>query len=266
MTTTQHSADNLQAHVLIATIPSCLLGLVVAGLGVGALATLDGRTWALAHELHAGTLEPDALTEWAGWMRHFVWGMLALVGVSLPMSIGAAWWSLRRLATRIDASTDFVTRRAAGELVVAAPATSGCSLGRLEAALAGLSQALDSKDHAFEREVRGNRFEGELQRALELVDGENDVMDVTVSALDQALPDQAVELLLADSSQAHLRRAAATSAMARSGCAVAAPRDCAAVRRCGGGGPCASGRRRPWMPAPACVDGPRAPARRSAPP
>jgi len=231
MHTTDLSLRNLNALVLVATIPSLLLGLVVAGLGVGALSTIDGRTWALAHELHAGTLEPSALTEWAGWMRHFVLGMLVLVGVSLPTSVATAWMSLKRLSQRIDSATKVLSKRAAGEPAEAFPVATACALGRLETAITAVSASLDDRDRAFDREVRGNRFEGELQRALELVDDESDVMDVAVRALGQAMPDRAVELLLADSSQAHLRRATATPEMGGTGCSVGSPNNCAAVRR-----------------------------------
>ncbi|MEN3272001.1 MAG: hypothetical protein V7636_762, partial [Actinomycetota bacterium] len=72
-------------------------------------------------------------------------------------------------------------------------------------------------------------FEGRLARALDMAQDEASSLDVVDRALDLAAPGHASELLLADSSRAHLVRAAGAG-LTRA-CTVESPRDCVAVRR-----------------------------------
>ena len=72
-------------------------------------------------------------------------------------------------------------------------------------------------------------FESKLARALDMAQDEASALDTVDRALHLAAPDRPVELLLADSSRAHLVRAAG-SGLDRS-CGVESPRDCVAVRR-----------------------------------
>jgi len=234
MHTTRRALKNLDALVMLGAMPVTVLALAGVGLGIGALSTIDGRAWALAHELHAGNLDPESITEFAGWARTSLLVTTGLTFAMVPLTIGVLWLGLRGIHARLTQLTDFVEARARGESPELLDSRTTCALGTLETALMALSTTLESRDVAFDKEVRSNRFEGELQRALELVDVEHDVMDVTVRALDLSLPGRSVELLLADSSQAHLRRATATDSMGtpeHGGCRVSAPHDCAAVRR-----------------------------------
>ena len=78
------------------------------------------------------------------------------------------------------------------------------------------------------RETYRRRF----HEALEMADTEDEALEVVGRALGQACPGVPAELLLADSSQAHLHRAlVAGPDPAGPGCPVDAPRACAAVRR-----------------------------------
>jgi diguanylate cyclase (GGDEF)-like protein len=74
-------------------------------------------------------------------------------------------------------------------------------------------------------------FDAQLRRALEYVDTEPEVLDVIVEAATNVAPDNSVELLLADSSQAHLEQVAiAGPAEGGPGCPVQLPFSCPAVR------------------------------------
>ncbi len=75
------------------------------------------------------------------------------------------------------------------------------------------------------------QFEAQLGRALSLVDSESEALDVTRRALVKVLPLTPVELLLADSSEAHLRAAIRVAPEAQRGCSVESPRRCVAARR-----------------------------------
>ena len=74
------------------------------------------------------------------------------------------------------------------------------------------------------------RFEGRLHRGLEMASNEQMVYETLRKAADQTLGDGSLELLLADSREAHLEQVLATSDTAGSHCPVELPQDCPAVR------------------------------------
>ncbi len=99
----------------------------------------------------------------------------------------------------------------------------------------GLTEAAQSADHdAAERELQGRaqKFESRLANALDMAEGEPEVINVIERSFSAIAPGAPVELLLADNSHAHLlRMARAPSAAATSGCAVDSPDHCPAARR-----------------------------------
>jgi len=98
-----------------------------------------------------------------------------------------------------------------------------------------LTEAVRTADHeAAEREVqaRGQKFESRLANALDMAEGEPEVIDVIERSFSSTLPEASVELLLADNSHAHLlRMASASSTGAPPGCGVDSPDHCPAARR-----------------------------------
>ncbi len=80
-------------------------------------------------------------------------------------------------------------------------------------------------------QARRQKLDSRLSRALEMADVEEDALDVVTRAM-QSVTDAPAELLLADSSKAHLVRAAQSGPDGIGpGCGVASPSNCAAVRR-----------------------------------
>ena len=106
-------------------------------------------------------------------------------------------------------------------------------------AMVGLQEQLEeavrgAEDQAARREVQVQRqqFETHLANALEMADGESEVVDVVRHALEATLPDSPVEMLLADNSHAHLSRVVAASPTDEPpGCGVDSPDRCPAARR-----------------------------------
>ncbi|HVA07363.1 MAG TPA: GGDEF domain-containing protein, partial [Acidimicrobiales bacterium] len=98
-----------------------------------------------------------------------------------------------------------------------------------------LAEALASADRdAAERDVQARRqqFESRLANALDMAEGEPEVIEVIERSFASALPDSPVELLLADNSHAHLlRMASAPTTGSRPGCGVDSPDHCPAARR-----------------------------------
>lgn len=76
-----------------------------------------------------------------------------------------------------------------------------------------------------------NAFPAELADALEMVDAEQDVHEVVARAMRSIAADLPMEMLVADSSHAHLERACVHPDAGSPGCSVESPYGCAAVRR-----------------------------------
>ena len=86
---------------------------------------------------------------------------------------------------------------------------------------------------AVQRETAHRRelFRNGLVDALEMVDNEFAAARVVQRALADLVPEEPAELLLADSSRAHLRRVARNPLVSPPDCQVGTPFDCAAVRK-----------------------------------
>jgi diguanylate cyclase (GGDEF)-like protein len=98
-----------------------------------------------------------------------------------------------------------------------------------------LTGALEHAELEAERrsvQVRRQEFETRLANALEMADGEAEVIDVVERAFVSTLPDSPIELLLADNSHAHLSRMAVSSPTGEPPmCGVDSPDHCPAARR-----------------------------------
>ena len=81
-------------------------------------------------------------------------------------------------------------------------------------------------------QVRRQEFESRLANALDMAEGEPEVIDVIQRSFSSTFPESPVELLLADNSHAHLIRMASASPTGEPpGCRVDKPDHCPAARR-----------------------------------
>jgi diguanylate cyclase (GGDEF)-like protein len=98
-----------------------------------------------------------------------------------------------------------------------------------------LSEAIEVADReGITREVQGQRqrFESRLANALDMAEGEPEVIDVIERSFAAVVPDAPVELLLADNSHAHLLRMAGIGPDGEPpSCSVDSPDRCPAARR-----------------------------------
>lgn len=74
-------------------------------------------------------------------------------------------------------------------------------------------------------------FRNELQQALEVTDTEDEVLATVGRAVTTIIPENKCELLLADSSQSHLRKSRVNPVLGGPNCPVDSPWGCAAIRR-----------------------------------
>ena len=86
-------------------------------------------------------------------------------------------------------------------------------------------------EEALRRQSRSDAFGSQLTEALEMVDEEHGAYDLVERAISMISADAPTELLLADSSRAHLRRVASSPTAGAPGCDVTSPFSCVAVRR-----------------------------------
>jgi diguanylate cyclase (GGDEF)-like protein len=98
----------------------------------------------------------------------------------------------------------------------------------LERHLAEAARSLEEKAREARERERERVFEAKARRAFEISQTEEQVLETAARAMRAAFQAPS-ELLLADSSHAHLRRAVAAG-LSGSGCAVPTPSDCLAAR------------------------------------
>lgn len=88
-----------------------------------------------------------------------------------------------------------------------------------------------SREEILLRDARRQEFESALHQAVEMAGTEEAVYRATAKAIRSGAPALDAELLLADSSEAHLKRAVEVGGEARRArCEVTSPRDCPAIR------------------------------------
>ncbi len=103
---------------------------------------------------------------------------------------------------------------------------------QLEERLLFAVKTAESESSRHEAQMRRQEFESRLSNALELADGETEVIGVVERAFGILLPSLSVEMLLADNSHAHLDRMAVWSPTGDpSHCGVDSPDQCPAARR-----------------------------------
>ncbi len=102
---------------------------------------------------------------------------------------------------------------------------------RFTGELADAVNLADQESMKRANQARRQEFETQLANALDMAEGEPEVIDVIERSLASRLPDSPIELLLADNSHAHLLRMASVDTALGPGCAVDSPDRCPAARR-----------------------------------
>src|SRR5271154_671633 len=103
---------------------------------------------------------------------------------------------------------------------------------RLNAELSAAMSDADLQAHIRDAQVQRQRFESRLANALDMAEGEPEVIEVIERSFATVLPEAPAELLLADNSHAHLHRMAAVGPEGQPpSCGVDSPDRCPAARR-----------------------------------
>jgi diguanylate cyclase (GGDEF)-like protein len=120
---------------------------------------------------------------------------------------------------------------AAGQLGARCDLRSDDELGQLAGAVNQMAESLHGTIRQMEAEAQRSKFERQLVEALEMADTETGAREVVARAMQIVDPATPMELLLADSSHAHLECGARHPAAGAAGCSVESPFHCIAVRR-----------------------------------
>lgn len=146
-----------------------------------------------------------------------------LAALALAAGVGVA--VTRGITIRLRNTAKVLGQVAAGDMSKRIEVDSNDEVGQMGFAL---NLALDG---AEERD-RAQRFESRLANALDMSEGEPEVLGVVERSFAETIPNSPIELLLADNSHAHLRRMAVASPTGKPpGCAVDSPDRCPAARR-----------------------------------
>ncbi len=179
--------------------------------------------------------------------EHYTAADLAEARVALRRGVHGLLVTLLGIVTVTGLAAGAITAALWGELSVA-----GASVAVAAASLAvggplvfvlrevtqrrGLTIALEGavQSRVMEGEARRREFEARLGRALEMAGDEVAAYDTVRRALQLAVPETRVDVLLADNSHAHLERVlsvAPEGGLCNVGCAVTSPDECVAARR-----------------------------------
>ncbi len=202
--------------------------LVVTGFVIG---FLEIRTQALMVEAEQGVLKASDLESMGHWLQG-AW--LGSLGVFFVAAVVGVWVALRAnlgLTRRLDAITRYAKELAAESPSEPLEPLSEDALGEVESCLSRLGEAVRSREAARAAESRLRLFEAQLQRALSYASDEPSALAAVGRALEsESREGVASELLLADSSQAHMRLAVTDVEEGSPRCRVSSPEQCPAVR------------------------------------
>jgi hypothetical protein len=155
-----------------------------------------------------------------------IYADLAAVGILMAIMLPLAF-VLVAFGERQQRRTDEKVRGLNAELGSAV-----ADAERLNAELSAAMSDADQQAAIRDTQVQRQRFESRLANALDMAEGEPEVIEVIERSFSSVLPDAPIELLLADNSHAHLHRMAAVSPDGKPpSCGVDSPDRCPAARR-----------------------------------
>ena len=168
------------------------------------LETLEGRTWVLAHQVQLGEATPGDVAELGRFVRNMIVFETALGVIASLCAVLAAGLGLDALRRRLRVLRGYLAERARGGSAEP-PVPDASLLGEVETEALNLVHRADERESVLHQEMEMRRYSAEVQQALEMAMDEDDVHAIIEQAARMVLPEASLQLLLADSSRAHLR-------------------------------------------------------------
>lgn len=151
--------------------------------------------------------------------------LTTLLVASIVAMVGA---TIRRSLQRVrDVAQDI----AGGNLAVRTVDTGPDEIGHLGTSINQMADSLNEVIGRLRADAERDAFNSRLGDALDAADSEAAAYNVVARAVQEISPLLPAELLLSDSSRAHLERAAQNPALDAPSCAVHSPYECLAIRR-----------------------------------
>ncbi|MFN8224860.1 MAG: diguanylate cyclase [Gaiellales bacterium] len=163
--------------------------------------------------------------------RRAQWQIVAALMSSIILLLLVSYAIGRSVVLQLRALREVASQVVAGDLSARQQVRSGDEIGGLGRAFNQMADSLTSLVTRLEFEVLRDRFGNQLTQAFETADQESEAIEVVARAMAEIDPARPMELLLADSSRAHLSRAAESPTAGAPGCPVTSPFSCVAVRR-----------------------------------
>jgi diguanylate cyclase (GGDEF)-like protein len=154
----------------------------------------------------------------------------AATAFAVAMLIVGAHWVARRIRKALRDMSLAAGRMTTGDLTTRVEHDTDDEVGQLANSFNTLASTLAQTFERIEADASRESFNTRLVEALDMVDAEGEVYETVSRAMGHAGP-HAMELLLSDSSRAHLERSASHPVAGAPGCTVGSPFQCVAVRR-----------------------------------
>lgn len=223
--------SSLRTLFILGHVPLYFFAVGIAVVSFGVLAVVDDEVRRVTAIAGQTVSEQLAISEMgSAFSKVWLWSLGAFF---LFVGLGSALvaWTHRILGRRIDRIVTHARRIGVGMVDVPIAIEADDALGTLEEALGQVATALAKRDAARHSDQEAREVDAQVQRALAMIESEADAHRVVRRALQRLLPDEAAHLMMADSSQAHLRVALTTGKAASVSCGVEAPALCPAVQR-----------------------------------
>ncbi len=160
--------------------------------------------------------------------KRWIVSAFVLAGLVAGLLVAFVSASIRR---SLRAVRDVAHAMAAGDLEVRNADLTRDEVGQLARALNSLADNLSGMIIKLRSDAERDAFGTQLVEALEMADTEEEAHATIGRAMAAVAGDRPMELLIADSSRAHLERAIAHPTAGAPGCDVESPFSCVAVRR-----------------------------------
>ena len=188
-------------------------------------AAMTRQTAVLARHIVAANGQSDASTHAAkAWLAGTALATSAVLCTLVLLLSASIRRSLRRLG-------EVAHSIAGGHLTARADVRGRDEVGALAVSLNRMAENINDMLDRLRAEAERDAFATQMTEAFEMADSEAEAFQVVTRVMKTITADRPMEMLLADSSHAHMERAATHPKSGAAGCTVDSPFACIAVRR-----------------------------------
>jgi diguanylate cyclase (GGDEF)-like protein len=186
--------------------------------------TFDGLNALLSDEMGAAKTRSTLARDKAN--RSILMAAAVIIVVTMLL----AWTIMRSIGRSVRDVSAVARALAGGELHVRYTQEASHEIGEIGSALNAMALSLQRTLEQMRADATRDRFNKQVGEAFEIADSETDIGTVAARAM-AAISPHPMELLLAESDQAELRRCAEHPTAGAPGCTVRTSSKCVAVRR-----------------------------------